>query len=398
MHTPKFKFALLAAGLLSAFFLVRSYATQPMGPDDTSSGVGVSEKHASAVFAGGCFWCVETDLEKAPGVINVVSGYSGGRTKNPTYKNYASGGHREVVLVVYDPSEVTYAGLVEYLIKHIDPTNRRGQFNDRGVQYSPAVYYETEQEKEAAERVIAAIDDMRVYRGKVQVAVEERSEFWPAEEYHQDYHSKNSIKYNYFRYSSGRDAFVRKHWGHLASELQLPGAYPDADEATGGVATATGTAETQTNGQPWLNFRKPSELELKQKLTAIQFKVTQQDGTEPAFRNEMWDNKKSGIYVDVVSGAPLFSSAAKFDSGTGWPSFTEPLSPDAVVYKVDRGLLTVRTEVRSRYGDSHLGHVFGDGPRDRGGKRYCMNSAAMRFIPKQRMEQEGYGEYLKFVD
>ncbi len=350
-------------------------------------------KRASAIFAGGCFWCVETDFDKAPGVIDVISGYSGGRTKEPTYDNYASGGHREVVFVVYDPTQVTYAGLVEYLIKHIDPTDRRGSFNDKGIQYSPAVYYANDQEQADAQRVIEAIDDMKVYRGKVAVAIEPRSAFWPAEDYHQDYHRKNTIKYNFFRLQSGRDAFVNRHWGARSSLLELAGAYPE-----GAGPMADSESDEGAAPKPWVTFRKPKPIELKRKLTAIQYKVTQQDGTEVAFRNPYWDNEQEGIYVDVVSGAPLFASSAKYKSGTGWPSFVEPLSPDAVILKLDRKFFTTRTEVRSRYGDSHLGHVFDDGPPERGGKRYCMNSAALRFVPKEKMEEEGYGEFLKALD
>ncbi len=352
-------------------------------------------ERASAVLAGGCFWCVETDLEKLPGVIDVISGYSGGRTKNPTYKNYASGGHREVVFVVYDPREITFAGLVEYHIKHIDPTNKAGQFKDIGKQYSPAIYYANPEEKQAAERVIAAIDKLGVYRGKIGVAIEERQAFWPAEDYHQDYHTKNMLKYNVFRFQSGRDAFVAKHWKNgRANELELPGAYPKAKAPS----DAQMASKTKEQTRPWLNFAKPKPAELRKRLSAIQYKVTQQDGTEPAFRNTYWDNKKEGLYVDVVSGAPLFSSRDKYKSGTGWPSFVAPISMDYVVFKQDRKLFYTRVEVRSRIGDSHLGHVFNDGPPARGGKRYCMNSAALRFVPKEKLEEQGYGEFLKLFE
>lgn len=353
---------------------------------------GESEKLASAVFAGGCFWCVESDLEKAPGVKEVVSGYSGGRSKSPNYENYAAGGHREVVLVTYDPKEVSYAGLVEYFIKHIDPTDRRGQFNDRGLQYSPAIYYADEQQRQAAERVLAALDEMNVYgRKKIGVPLESRSTFWPAEDYHQDYHQKNPLKYRVFRLASGRDAFVIQAWGNRATTLELEEAYPEGADLP--VETAGAASE-----KSWLTFRKPASAELRRKLTPFQFQVTQQDGTEPAFRNEYWNHKGDGIYVDVVSGAPLFASTAKYDSGTGWPSFVEPITPDAVTFKIDRKLFYSRTEVRSRYGDSHLGHVFDDGPRQRGGKRYCINSAALRFVPKEAMRKEGYGDFLKFLE
>lgn len=355
---------------------------------------------ASAIFAGGCFWCVESDFEKAPGVVNVISGYTGGRTKSPNYQNYSSGGHREAVFVMYDTTKITYAGLVEWLIKHIDPTDRRGSFKDRGLQYSPAIYYETEEQKEVAQQVMDKINDFDIYRGKVAVALEQREQFWPAEEYHQDYHSKNGIKYNYYRYMSGRDAFVQRHWGANAARLQLASSFPEANQSgiQEGPAASTGEDEKVEPEKPWLKFQKPKPLELKRMLTAIQYKVTQNDGTETAFRNDFWDNKKPGIYVDVVSGEPLFSSADKFKSGTGWPSFVKPIDGRFVTYHDDSSFFYTRTEVRSRIADSHLGHVFNDGPAERGGKRYCMNSAAMKFIPKEKMKEEGYGDFLKLVE
>lgn len=368
---------------------------------------------ASAVFAGGCFWCVESDFEKAPGVVDVISGYSGGRTENPNYDNYASGGHREVVFVVYDPTQVTYAGLVEYLIKHIDPINRIGQFKDIGKQYSPAIYYNTQEEKLAAQSVIDAINAMKVFRGKLNVALEKRQAFWPAEDYHQNYHHNNGLKYQFFRLSSGRDAYVQQHWGVRANKLELEGAYPAANSSSSTSAseqsasvTSTSRATTETpaatsgsaSAAPaWTKYHKPSDEDLRTQLTKLQYGVTQHDETEPAYRNNYWDNHKAGIYVDILSGEPLFSSSAKFESGTGWPSFVAPIDPEAVLYVQDHKLFYTRIEVRSRYGDSHLGHLFDDGPVERGGKRYCMNSAAMRFIPKQDMAAQGYADYLPLV-
>ncbi len=357
----------------------------------------------SAIFAGGCFWCVESDFENAPGVVEVISGYSGGRTKNPTYGDYAPGGHREVVFVIYDPTQVSYAGLVEYLIKHVDPINKIGQFQDKGRQYSPAIYYDTEEEKMTAERVIAAINEMKVFRGKLNVALEKRQAFWPAEEYHQNYHHTHPLKYQYFRLASGRDAYVMQHWGARANKIELEGGLP-APSTIGEVAadarspstTSDSTAATET--QPaWTQFKKPSEVELREKLTKLQYGVTQHNETEPAFGNIYWNNHKAGIYVDILSGEPLFSSSEKFESGTGWPSFVAPIDRQAVLYKQDHELEYTRIDVRSRYSNSHLGHVFDDGPVARGGKRYCMNSAAMRFIPKEEMAEQGYSDYLPLV-
>ncbi|MEZ6135738.1 MAG: peptide-methionine (R)-S-oxide reductase MsrB [Pirellulaceae bacterium] len=379
-----------------AFFLpcVALFAVTALAQttEKASNKVDTEASEVSAIFAGGCFWCVETDMEKAPGVIDVISGYTGGRTKQPNYRNYASGGHREAVFVLYDPSKVTYAGLVEYFIKHIDPTDQAGSFKDRGRQYSSAIYYENDDEKAEAERVIAALDSTKIYRRKIGIDVEERVAFWPAEEEHQDYHAKNSAKYAFYRSQSGRDAFIQRHWGQRAALLEIAGAIPQEVEQAGEKMV------DKNDARPWEKFKKPSLAELRKKLDGLQFKVTQQEGTEPAFRNTYWDNKAEGIYVDVVSGEPLFVSTDKYESGTGWPSFVKPIDPTYIVYKEDRGFFTTRIEVRSKFGDSHLGHVFTDGPADRGGKRYCMNSAAMRFIPRKDMKAAGYEEFLKLLE
>lgn len=339
------------------------------------------EKQETAQFAGGCFWCVEADFEKVPGVVDVVSGYAGGTTEAPTYENYADGGHREVVLVTYDPSMVSYEALVEYLIRHIDPTDPDGSFYDRGYQYSPAVFYKTDEEKRVAEEVITRIEAMQVFTEPIAVAVEPEATFWPAEAYHQDYYQKNPIRYTYYRNGSGRDRFIKEHWDDQPP--QVIGADTVSDQIS----------KVDALHEEWNDFEKPSDEELKARLSDMQYRVTQREGTEPAFQNAYYDNKEEGLYVDVVSGEPLFSSRDKFDSGTGWPSFTRPISPNVVTEHEDRKLILPRTEIRSRYADSHLGHVFNDAPKELGGIRYCMNSAALRFVPLEELEAEGYGAY-----
>ncbi len=325
----------------------------------------------TALLAGGCFWCVEADFEKLMGVSAAVSGYSGGVSSDPTYENYGSAGHREVVEVTYDPTIVSYESLVEYLIQHSDPTDPAGSFYDRGKEYAPAVYFASQAEREAAERVITRIDAAKVYEKPLAIALIPRGPFYAAEEYHQDYYRKNYIKYKYYRNASGRDAFIEKHWG----------------------ANPKPKTQASIEGR-WIHLEKPSAETLRARLTPIQYEVTQEEGTEPPFTNEYADTRAEGIYVDIVSGEPLFSSKDKYDSGTGWPSFTRPLEAAHIVLREEFGILGARTEVRSRYADSHLGHVFDDGPADKGGLRYCMNSAALRFVPRDRLVQEGYGEYL----
>lgn len=343
-----------------------------------------------ALLANGCFWCVENDLAKVVGVLDVVSGYAGGITQNPTYENATAGGHREVVLVTYDPTKVTYANLVEHIIKHGDPTDAFGSFNDRGPQYAPAIYYENDTERNEAKRVIMEIDALQVFTKPLPLMVIPTVKFWPAEDYHQDYAKKNPLKYGYYRTGSGRTAFIEKTWGARATQFEV-------GATTASVSLPIKNQVTQFNAMSWNNFVKPTEAELKARLTPIQFKVTQEEGTESPFSNEYDKNYQEGIYVDIVSGEPLYFSKDKFDSGTGWPSFVKPISEEVVTLKVDKKLFSTRTEVRSKHADSHVGHVFDDGPQDRGGKRYCMNSAAMRFIAKVDMEKEGYGYLLSQI-
>jgi peptide methionine sulfoxide reductase msrA/msrB len=315
-------------------------------------------------------------FEKLDGVKEVVSGYTGGHKVNPTYEEVSAGGtgHVEAIEVTYDPTKVTYEELLEVFWGQINPTDAGGQFVDRGSQYVSVIFSHNEDQKRLAEKSKKELEQSKRFDKPIVTEIRPAGPFYRAEEYHQDYWKRNPIRYKFYRYNSGRDQFLAKVWGK--------------DEMM-----HTRKAEGTTMG----TSMKPSKEELKKKLTAMQYKVTQENGTEPAFNNKYWDNHKPGIYVDIVSGEPLFSSLDKYDSGTGWPSFTKPLEPGNIVEKEDRGWFSVRTEVRSKQAGSHLGHVFNDGPKPTG-LRYCMNSAALRFIPKEDLVKDGYGKYAKLFE
>lgn len=308
-------------------------------------------------LAGGCFWGVEAYFERIKGVIDVQSGYANGKTENPKYEDvvYRATGHAETVCVTYDSDKINLETLLQYYFRIIDSTSINKQGNDIGTQYRTGIYYTDEKDREIIQK---ELDDLQKgYNRKIVVENKKLENFYLAEDYHQDYLKKNPNGYCHIDLSKADEVIVNKN-----------------------------------------KYKKLSEKELKEKLTDIQYKVTQKADTEKPYQNEYWDFYGKGIYVDITTGEPLFSSKDKFDSGCGWPSFSKVIASEVVNYSMDKSYGMRRVEVKSRVGESHLGHVFDDGPQDKGGLRYCINSASIKFIPLEKMEEEGYGDFIPFVE
>ena len=305
-------------------------------------------------LAGGCFWGVEAYMMRIYGVFDVVSGYANGNTENPKYEDliYNNSGHAETVVVRYDPQYTDLETLLTHYFKIIDPLSLNRQGNDAGVQYRTGIYYTDNEAKMIAEAFVAK--EQLKYDDLIVVEVEPLDQFFLAEGYHQDYLDKNPLGYCHI----------------------------DLNQVTEIVIVEN-------------NYPKPSEEVLREKLTQAQYEVTQNSYTEKAFGNEYWDNFEAGIYVDIVTGEPLFSSLDKFESACGWPSFAKAIIPEVVTYHEDTTFNLKRVEVRSRAGDSHLGHLFEDGPEELGGLRFCINSASIDFIPVEDLQAKGYGYLLQ---
>lgn len=310
-------------------------------------------------LAGGCFWGLEKYLQEIAGVLDTEVGYANGNTEYPTYEEVCrhNTGHAETVHVKYDPRQISLSFLLKLYLDVIDPVSVNRQGNDVGSQYRTGIYYVDAGDLPIIQK---ALDELQTRLDKpIAIEVKPLQNFYRAEEYHQKYLDKNPQGYCHIS------------WAQIEKAKE---ALVDPDR-----------------------YETLPKNYLKQQLNQVQWAVTQEKGTEPPFQNTYWDHFEPGIYLDITSGEPLFLSTDKYDAGCGWPSFSKPIDPKVIIEKADTSHGMIRNEVRSRVGDAHLGHVFNDGPRDKGGNRYCINSASLRFIPREKMEEEGYGYLLPYV-
>ena len=331
-----------------------TYADNPTSSKEQKMTMESKQEQRIIYLAGGCFWGLEAYMERIQGVTDAVSGYANGKGDTTNYQLLHATDHAETVKVTYDPNKISLDKLLQYYFRVIDPTSINKQGNDRGRQYRTGIYYQDGADKAVIEQALAQLQTK--YKKPLQIEVQPLKNYIVAEEYHQDYLKKNPNGYCHIDITKADEPMI--------------------DEK---------------------DYPKPSDAELKAKLTPLQYSVTQNKHTERSFSNEYWDNFQPGIYVDVTTGEPVFSSNDKFESGCGWPSFTKPIIKDVVHYETDNSFNMQRTEVLSRAGNAHLGHVFDDGPKDKGGLRYCINSASIKFIPLAEMEKAGYGYLIQSI-
>ena len=352
-------------------------------PEDTSSreNAAMNMGHETITLAGGCFWCTEAYFQDEEGITDAVSGYAGGDEASASYLSVAKGTtkHREAVRITYDPDIISTEEVLDIYWSHIDPTNTEGQFADKGFQYTTAIFYHTKEQEIAALDSKERLEASGVFNKPIATAILPLATFFEAEEYHQDYYKKAAGHYERYKKASGRAGFVEEAWAKDAAVQFLE-------------SEQTNTMDKKdTPKKDSYNYTDEEIAELLKDLDPLAYHVVAENGTESPFNNAYWDNKADGIYVDIVTGKPLFSSTHKYDSGTGWPSFWRTIDDDSVTMHEDNSLSTTRTEIRSDAG--HVGHVFDDGPKEEGGRRFCTNSASLRFVPKEEMTKEGYGEY-----
>lgn len=369
----------LVLPLLFLFFLFLSKNYSNTNTDTNTK--DPNKTYEVITLAGGCFWCTEAYFQEEPGVVDAVSGYTGGEEKEATYLRVSTGDtkHRESVQVTYDPEIISTKKILDIYWSHIDPTDPKGQFADEGFQYTTAIFYHTDDQRDIALDSKKRLEESGLFDKPIITAILPFESFFSAEEYHQDYYKKSSIRYEIYKKASGREGFISDNWAKDAAieffkteELKI-------------------NKDTNSKKQDY-NYTDEEIEELLKNLDPLAYHVVAENGTETPFNNAYWNNKAEGIYVDIVTGKPLFSSTHKYDSGTGWPSFWRTIDDDSVTLNEDNSLFITRTEIRSDAG--HVGHVFNDGPIEEGGRRFCTNSASLLFIPKEDMLKKGYQKYL----
>ncbi len=359
--------------------LIEKFAPKDMKKEDSVEKNSMNAKdYETITLAGGCFWCTEAYFQEHSGVIDAVSGYAGGSEQNASYLKVSKGitAHREAVQVTYNPEAISTEEILDIYWSHIDPTNIEGQFADKGFQYTTAIFYHNDSQKEAVLDSKKRLEQSGLFSKPIATEILPFSNFFKAEEYHQDYYKKAADHYERYKKGSGRAGFVEETWAK--------------DAAIKFLETEQTTSDIKIKKD--YDYSDEEIAEMLKNLDPLAYHVVAENGTESPFNNKYWNNKAEGIYVDVVTKKPLFSSTHKYDSGTGWPSFWRTIDDDSVTLHKDNSLSTSRIEVRSDAG--HVGHVFNDGPVEEGGRRFCTNSASLLFVPKEEMKSQGYEKYL----